>query len=89
MLENGKITAETILQQIESLSPEERARLLSLIKPGATIVFCGSPLISHAPAIQINSNNSGDLKTVLEAIPPEALSEIVQAIAQYILTHQA
>jgi hypothetical protein len=77
---------ENILGAIDNLSEEERAHLLSLLKPGVTVVFCGSSVVSYGAAIQINGN-SDDLKSSLDAIPPDALGEFVKAIAQYIVKY--
>lgn len=82
---NCKPDINFIEEQIKALSPEDRAALLSRLAP--TVVFCGSSVVSFGSAVQIN--NSQDLSTFIDKIPPEALGEFLKAIGVYILNHKA
>jgi hypothetical protein len=82
---NCKPDINSIEEQIKALSPEDRAALLSRLAP--TVVFCGSSVVSFGSAVQIN--NSQDLNSFIDKIPPEALGEFLKAIGTYIVNHKA
>jgi hypothetical protein len=83
MSANNSKDINFIEEQIKALSPEDRAALLSRLAP--TVVFCGSSVVSFGSAVQIN--NSQDLNTFIDKIPPEALGEFLKAIGAYIVNH--
>ena len=85
MSANNSKDINFIEEQIKALSPEDRAALLSRLAP--TVVFCGSSVVSFGSAVQIN--NSQDLNTFIDKIPPEALGEFLKAIGTYIVNHKA
>ncbi|ACK68380.1 hypothetical protein PCC8801_4461 (plasmid) [Rippkaea orientalis PCC 8801] len=80
------MTVEQLIDQINQLSQEERSKLLRSISSPVTIIFSGSSVVNNGVSIQVGQQ--GDLKEALEKIPPEALGELIKAIAQYIATNR-
>lgn len=64
MVNGQKNVIDKILGDIDHLSEEDRSKLISKLTPAVTIIFCGSSLVSHGAAVQINGN-SEELKKLL------------------------
>ena len=77
---------DQLIDQINQLSQEERSRLLKSVTSPVTIIFCGSSVVNNGVSIQVGEQ--ADLKEALQKIPPEALGELVKAIANYIAVNR-
>lgn len=80
------VSVDELIEQINQLSSEQRSQLFKRVGSSVTIIFAGSSVVNNGVSIQVG--NQGDLKEALERIPPEALGELIKAIAGYIAVNR-
>ncbi|MGK7955137.1 MAG: hypothetical protein AB4063_07725 [Crocosphaera sp.] len=80
------MSVDELIEQINQLSSEQRSQLFKRVGSPVTIIFAGSSVVNNGVSIQVGQQ--ADLKEALERIPPEALGELIKAIAQYIAVNR-
>lgn len=80
------MNVDELIDEINQLTQEERTKLFRSVGSPVTIIFSGSSVVNNGVSIQVGQQ--GDLKEALEKIPPEALGELVKAIANYIAVNR-
>lgn len=90
MEQNGVKSNSTqeIISLFENLSEKEKQDVLKdILRDRMTIVLGGNNVICNSTAFQLNGV-SDEMGKALENIPPEAISELLKAVAEYVTKHK-
>ena len=90
MKENGVKTGtpQEIINLFENLSDKEKQDVLKeLLCDRFTLVLGGNNVICNSTAVQINGTTD-EMGKALENIPPEAIAELLKAVAEYVTKHK-
>lgn len=80
---------DELLNKIDNLSLEQRNKLIQKLldsafgKTGVTFVLGGNNVINNLFAVQLNSSSEA-IEKQLEKIPPEAIGNLMEALASYL-----
>jgi hypothetical protein len=75
---------QEIISLFENLSEKEKQDVLKeLLRERLTIVLGGNNVICNSTTFQLNGVTD-EMGSALENIPPEAISELLKAVAEYV-----
>jgi hypothetical protein len=74
---------DQIYQMTDQMTGDQKQRLRSALGTQINIFFCGSAAVDSRIGFQINGE-SEEMRAAIEKVPPEAIADILKAIADMV-----